>query len=203
MTPALASVASVISNSTRRRFAWKELLLSAFLAFGLAVPYASATCLSKTTMAHNGEPALPAVIAPAELADGLRYRAQLDSRFPDSIVGLWHVTFSSGGQVVDVAYDAFHEDGNEILNDYTDPIEGNVCLGTWEQTGLRTYMLKHPSWSFDSTGKLTGTVIITESLTLDDDGNSYSGKYKYDIYDIQGKLQQEFTGKIKASRITP
>ena len=202
MNSALAPVASTVSASTPC-IAWKQLLITAFLAFGLAVPYASATCLGRAAAPHDGWPAKPDAIAPPELSDGLRNEPRLDPRFPDSIVGLWHATFSSGGQIVDVAYDAFHEDGNEILNDYTDPIEGNVCLGTWEQTGLRTYTLKHPSWSFDSTGKLTGTVIITETLTLSDSGNSYSGPYKYDIYDIQGKFQQEFTGKIKASRITP
>jgi hypothetical protein len=120
-----------------------------------------------------------------------------------SIIGLWNVTFSSGGQVVDVAFDAWHSDGTEILNDYTDPIEGNVCLGAWEQSGALTYKLKHPSWSFDSNGTLLGTVMIHEVVALSPDGNSYAGSYKYDIYDTAGVFQEEFTGTIKATRIKP
>jgi hypothetical protein len=54
------------------------------------------------------------------------------------IVGLRNVTFYSGGVIVDQAFDAWHSDGTEILNDFTDPIEGNVCLGVWTQTGPQT-----------------------------------------------------------------
>ena len=45
------------------------------------------------------------------------------------IMHYWNVNFLSSGEVVDVAFDAWHSDGTEILNDYPDPIEGNVCLG--------------------------------------------------------------------------
>jgi hypothetical protein len=124
-------------------------------------------------------------------------------RNPPSIVGLWNVTFSSGGQVVDVAYDAWQSDGTEILNDYTNPIEGNVCLGVYEQSGPLTYKLKHPSWSFDANGTLQGTVVIHEIVTLTPDGNSYYGNYKYDIYDTAGVFLEELTGTIKATRIKP
>lgn len=122
---------------------------------------------------------------------------------PATIVGLWNITFTSGGEVVDVAFDAWHSDGTEILNDYTNPIEGNVCLGVWVQTGPRTYKLKHPSWSFDTSGNLLGTVIISEKVTVSPDGNSFSGSYTYDVYDTTGKFQIEYTGQVKATRITP
>ena len=120
-----------------------------------------------------------------------------------SIVGLWNVTFTSGGQTVDVAFDAWHSDGTEILNDYTNPIEGNVCLGVYEQTGPRTYKLKHPSWAFDTTGTLLGTVIIKENVQVSPDGNSYHGNYTYDIYDTTGTFVEELSGQISATRIRP
>ena len=53
------------------------------------------------------------------------------------IVGLWKVTFTSGGQVTDVGFDAWHSDGTETLNDVS-PISHNVCLGVWKQTGPRS-----------------------------------------------------------------
>jgi hypothetical protein len=177
----------------------KRIALATFLAFGLAVPGASATCLGKIAGRHV---VTPNAHAPVEMPEAL-VAPRMDPRFPDSLVGLWTVNFISGGQVVDVAYDVWHDDGTEILNDYTDPIEGNVCLGTWEQTGLHTYSLKHPSRSFDDTGKLQGTVVISEVVTLSADNNSYTGTYKYDIYYTKGKFLEELTGKEKATRITP
>ncbi len=120
-----------------------------------------------------------------------------------SIVGLWKATFISGGQVVDVGFDVWHSDGTEILNDYTNPIEGNVCLGVWKQTGPRTYKLKHPAWLFDGTGALLGTAMIHATVTLSADGNSYAGSYTYDIYDTSGAFVEEFPGELKATRIIP
>jgi hypothetical protein len=175
-----------------RRFALIAFFAS--LAFGLAVPSASAKCYSdfKTPMI---KPVVAASVNAAEERD------PLISVGPVSIVGLWNVTFSSGGEVVDVAFDVWHSDGTEILNDYTNPIEGNVCLGVWVQTGPRTYKLKHPSWSFDQNGNLQGTVWISEVVMLSPDGNNYSGSYKYDIYDTSNNFVEEFTGQIKATRI--
>jgi hypothetical protein len=119
-----------------------------------------------------------------------------------SIAGLWKINFLSGGAVVDVAFDAWHSDGTEVLNDYTDPIEGNVCLGVWKQTGTHTFTLKHPSWYFDTNGNLLGTVIIHESVSLSTNGNSFSGPVAEDIYDVSGNLLDELTGQVSATRIT-
>lgn len=119
------------------------------------------------------------------------------------IVGLWNVTFSSGGAVVDQAFDAWHSDGTEILNDFTDPIEGNVCLGVWIQTGPQTFKLKHPSWTFDSGGNLTGTAYILETVTVGTGGNEYAGPYSIYFFDTSGNPTGSFAGTIKAYRITP
>jgi hypothetical protein len=180
--------------------AWlQRIVVAAFLSFGLAVPFASASCANKSLARYVSVPsATQTAVAAANSA-----APPSSLKILPSIIGLWNVTFSSGGQVVDVAFDAWHSDGTEILNDYTDPIEGNVCLGAWEQSGALTYKLKHPSWSFDSNGTLLGTVMIHEVVNLSPDGNSYAGSYKYDIYDTAGVFQEEFTGTIKATRIKP
>jgi hypothetical protein len=179
-----------------------RILITAFLSFGLAVPFASARCITK---GFTGPQLLPMMHAAPNL-DGhmaLQASSSVLPASPATIVGLWNITFTSGGEVVDVAFDAWHSDGTEILNDYTNPIEGNVCLGVWEQTGPRTYKLKHPSWSFDNTGTLLGTVIIGEKVTVSTDGNSFSGSYTYDIYNVAGVFQVEYTGQVKATRIKP
>jgi len=119
-----------------------------------------------------------------------------------SIVGLWQVTFLYEGEVFDEAFDAWHADGNEVLNDYTNPIQGNVCLGVWEQTGKNTYKLKHPSWTFDTSGNVTGTAIIRETVTVNAAGNSYSGPVTVDVYDLSGNLLATYNEEVQAKRIT-
>lgn len=178
---------------------FKQMLTAALLAFGLVVPSALAKCSSRDLSQPLNLPALAAPANAVAHADA----ATSNAAAPVSIVGLWDVTFSSGGQTVDVGFDAWHADGTEILNDYTNPIEGNVCLGVWVQTGARTYKLKHPSWSFDTSGNLLGTVVINEWIQLGAGGNSYHGSYTYDIYDTTGAFVEEFTGQISATRIKP
>ena len=192
------------TNQAKQRFVavCLRIFITAFLSFGLAVPFASARCLNN---GFTGTKLLPMIQAAPTLEDRLESQAirPESSAAPATIVGLWNLTFTSGGQVVDVAFDAWHSDGTEVLNDYTNPIEGNVCLGVWEQSGTRTYKLKHPSWSFDSTGTLLGTVVIGENVTLSADGNIFSGSYTYDVYDVAGNFQIEYKGQVKATRIKP
>jgi len=177
----------------------KWFAVAAFCSLGLTAPLAVADCSNKSLGRYVTVPR-----ATSAVQSSAAERAPIAAlKNPPSIVGLWNVTFSSGGEVVDVAFDAWHSDGTEILNDFTDPIEGNVCLGVWEQSGPLTYKLKHPSWSFDMNGTLLGTVVIHEVVRLSPDGNSYTGNYKYDIYDTSGAFQEEFTGTIYATRIKP
>src|SRR5215475_7071732 len=89
--------------------AWlKRLALAAFCSFGVAAPFASATCSNKALGRYVS-------VKPVTAATQNSAGAVSSVRNPPSIVGLWNVTFSSGGQVVDVAYDAWHSDGTEIL----------------------------------------------------------------------------------------
>jgi hypothetical protein len=117
------------------------------------------------------------------------------------IAGLWNVTFTSGGQVVDQGFDLWNSDGTEILNDTPAPASGNVCLGVWTRTG-QTFKLKHPSWTFDSNGNLNGTVIIREKITLDPRGQNYYGMFILNAFDLHGNPLYSVTGQISAQRIT-
>ncbi len=119
-----------------------------------------------------------------------------------TIVGLWKVTFVSGGQTVDEGFDQWNVGGTEILNDTPPPATGNVCLGVWEQTGQLSYKLKHPSWTFDSAGNLNGTVIIREQPIVDPRGDSFKGPFTYDVYDLNGNLLEHAAGIITGQRIT-
>ena len=123
-----------------------------------------------------------------------------------SIVGLWHVLFVSGGQVFDEGYDQWHSDWTEILNDTAPPQPANgagtICLGVYKKTGPRAFKLKHPFWSFDATGTLMGTGAILETVTVDHDGEHYSGSFEFITYDLKGNVTSDATGDLKAERIT-
>jgi hypothetical protein len=119
-----------------------------------------------------------------------------------SVQGLWQVTYSSGGAVVDMAFEVFHSDGTEMLNDITPPAEGNVCLGVWVQTDAKTYRLTHPSWVFDANGNLTGTAIFDVTITMGS-ADTFSGTYTLTYYDTHGTKGSVYTGTMTATRVQP
>jgi hypothetical protein len=126
-----------------------------------------------------------------------------------AINGLWKITFYDGpnatGNVTDVAFDAWQLDGLEILNDYTPPQAGNVCLGTFKPTGRNTYQLTHPAWLFDLSGNPTGIEMLYENVTLSRDRNTMTGTYTIAFFDLTGTLSAgpSLTGSLMATRIEP
>lgn len=120
----------------------------------------------------------------------------------NSIVGLWMSTFLSQGQIVDQGFDMWTSDGLEVLNDTPPPATGNVCLGTWVRVAPNTYLLKHPSWTFDDAGNLNGTAIIRETITVDPSGQTYKGTFTVDVLSLSGNPLQHIAGTISGTRIT-
>jgi hypothetical protein len=179
-------------------------LIVAMVAFGIvfaagAWAQCGLSAISKPSAAwpeNDSQPAVAASEAPAESA----LASPKDSTAP--IIGLWRVTFVSGGQVVDQGFDQWNFGGTEILNDTPPPATGNVCLGVWVQTGPRTFKLKHPSWTFDNSGNLNGTAIIREQVTVDGGGDNFSGPFTIDIYDLSNNLLLHLSGQITGKRIT-
>jgi hypothetical protein len=158
------------------------------------VPGARAACGISATPKMRLRAALP------EMKSSQAHTAQASD--PVSIVGLWRVTFVSDGEVVDEGFDMWHSDGTEVLNDTPAPASGNVCLGVWTATGPLTFSLKHPSWTFDDAGNLTGTSVIREQVTLSADGNSFKGPVTVDVFDLSGNQILHLDGEIMAERIT-
>ncbi|HEX5234025.1 MAG TPA: hypothetical protein VFW25_01710 [Silvibacterium sp.] len=140
-----------------------------------------------------------------------------------SIVGMWHVVFKAtkqngeaipvpGGVVIDNAVSVWHSDGTEIMNSARSAQDGNFCLGVWKRTGARTYYLNHIPWMgnvFDPTapsgtiGQPQAGVQIIEKLTLDPDGDAFTGTFTLHAYDTSGNVYASFSGNISAHRITP
>lgn len=122
---------------------------------------------------------------------------------PASMVGLWNVVDTNQGEVVDVYFDTWNNDGNEFFIDGTNPAADNVCQGTWVQTSARSYKLKHVSWTFDESGNLSGTAVFHDAVTVSADGNSYTGTEDVFVYDLGGNLIGEYLGdSLQATRIS-
>jgi len=192
-----------------KKFFWTRSIqtLAGFVLFGSVFSNLPANAQCLATAMQRSSAVVAAASSPSAEAE-LEAQVALDraqatgTTAPVSIVGLWNVTFNSGGQVVDQGFDQWQAGGTEILNDTPPPATGNICLGVWTQLSPHVYRLKHPSWTFDNSGNLTGTAIITEQMSIDATGNTYQGPYSYDIYDLNGNKMQHFTGTITAKRIT-
>jgi len=119
-----------------------------------------------------------------------------------SIVGLWQVTYVSGGQLFFNSLEQWHSDGTEFENANVNPTEGNVCFGVWQTIAPGTVKLHHIGWNFDANGNSIGTFTIDEINTVAWDGATYQGTFDYKVYDVDGNLVFEATGTQTANRIT-
>jgi hypothetical protein len=138
-----------------------------------------------------------ATAAPATKAHAIPNPLQ----FLEPIAGLYQVTMTAEGNgptglpdgaPVDHAYVQWHADGTEIMNSGRPAGDGDFCLGTWVQTGTRTYSLNHfmLPWvqNVDANGvdvdnTFVGPASIQETITLAKDGQSYTGTFVLTQYD--------------------
>jgi hypothetical protein len=206
-----------------RKMAWKDLARSALktaaTTLGLAlcatvfIQTARADCGSYTSMDQKPVP------APAQrpLLRVIAYRlttpvvAARDDDNDAAIVGMWKVQFVSegtngipDGTMIDSAYAQWHSDGTEIMNSGRPPITSSFCLGVWKKTGDSTYKLNHFALSWDPSGTVfVGPANIRENVTLNAQGNSFSGTFTIDQFDTNGNTLAHIVGKITAQRVTP
>jgi hypothetical protein len=122
----------------------------------------------------------------------------------DSIVGLWHVKYTSDGVPFYESFDEWHSDGTEFEDADLPAVTGNVCVGTWKQIGPRSVRLYHIGWNYDSNGNPNGTFTLLETNTLGHNGETYAGTFDYKVYDVSGNevIGQEVKGTQAATRIT-
>ena len=202
------------------------------LAVGLAVASpARAGCVDESILLGHRLPTvqlLPRgpVRAFAQGAGQNASAARIASTGP-SIVGLWQFTFSSEGNNVapflipdgaplDSGYAQWHSDGTEIMNSSRDPATSNFCLGVWTTiSGGRSYALNHFALSWDTSGSgqfctnppgktscFVGPTNIREQITVEPNGDHYSGTVTIDQYDPDGHHMFRLAGTVSATRIT-
>jgi hypothetical protein len=142
-----------------------------------------------------------------------------------SIVGMWHVTFTSKGNEdlpkpipdgapMDDAFATWHADGTEIMNSARPPATQSFCTGVWKQIGKSTYRLRHIaiSWKYPDDGGTVpepeGPAEIHETVTLDRTGNHFTGFFTIDQYETGEAGTAEtgtpihLTGTLTGDRIT-
>lgn len=176
------------------------------------IPSAALGVLAITSSAHAARGNLaglkqtPAIKLPM-LAEGGRaiddgLAPETSSASIDSIVGLWHVVYTAGGETFNESLDEWHRDGTEFENAYLSPAVGNICFGVWKQVGPTTVHLHHIGWMFNSDSSLAGTFTVDQTNELVHSGNGYEGNFDFKVYDVDGKfIGTEVKGTIVATRI--
>ncbi len=180
------------------------------LALGLIlIPGAYAQCGVPSKLAK------PAMFHRNDKANLMYVRAHWDEDEP-SLVGMWHVIFTGETMngapfsgLVDNSVVVFHNDGTEIMASSRPAQDGNVCLGIYERTAKLKYHVNHIPWQGNDPsnaptgiGNPAGGAQLLEKITLDPDGNSYTGSFSLQAYDTSGNPTVLFTGTLKAKRIT-
>ena len=126
-----------------------------------------------------------------------------DNAVNTSIVGLWHIRFLVGGQQIQEAFQTWNTGGTEVHNPNVDPRQGNVCLGTWNEAAPQTFKLNHRVWLYLPDGSFLGVGHLHETLTLADRGNTQSGSFTLDLYDLSGnKLAELAAGTVTGEHIS-
>jgi hypothetical protein len=163
----------------------------------LAAPHAKAAC-GLSVLGQGSAIKLP-MLGQAES------EAQGEWHGPaDSIVGLWHVVYTTGGKVFNETLDQWHSDGTEFENAFLPPAVGNICFGVWKPAGYRSVKLHHIGWTFDGTGTTpaNGTFTLDETNIVAKDGKTYSGRFTFKTFNLEGVQGADLTGTIAATRIT-
>jgi len=176
--------------------------LGTLALFGLALAAASAhASCGPITITTSGR-ILPALAQPGLPLPALNGDADDDSR-DNSIVGLWHTTYSAGGAVFAESFKQWHSDGTELDNIDQNPAVGSICLGVWKPVGARRVRLHHVGWVFAPDGSPSGSFTIDEEDTVAPDGKSYIGTFTFRVYDVNWNFTgAEVKGTIAATRIT-
>lgn len=118
-----------------------------------------------------------------------------------AIVGLWHNHFVSDYIPPFETYSQWHRDGLEIE---TPNFLNAVCMGTWTQTGARTFKLFHVGWTpLGIPGHPESVRFeLRELNTVSVDGNSFNGPYDQKFFDAHGNLVAEDKGVIHSTRLS-
>lgn len=166
--------------------------------------------LSASALASCGD-SMSALAAAAASIHGQSNQGQSNAIQPNStssgnnagktMVGLWQINFTVGGQTIQEAYQLWNAGGTEVHNPNVDPRAGNVCLGVWSHAPHGAFKLTHRVWNYDTNGNFLGTIHLSETVTLGQGGSTHSGSFTLDFYDPSGNFVTEVAGSVTGERI--
>jgi hypothetical protein len=174
---------------------WTKLVMCSAVTIVLSAG-AYASCGDSLAAMATGK----AVVSSA-LGKQLAMASPADETGNSSIVGLWYIQFSIGGQPIQEAFQNWNLGGTEVHNPNVDPRTNNICLGTWIKTASGAIKLAHRVWSYDTNGNFLGTIHLSETVRLAQNGNGQAGTFTMDIYDPSGNFVTEITGNVTGQRI--
>ena len=97
-------------------------------------------------------------------------------------------TFSNGGSFLE-------------SNNVFPPSQQTLGHGSWAHEGGNKFTMTFIKFLFDPQGQFVGTAKVTEKIKLDPNGNEYTGKGKFEIYDPAGTLIVTGEATTHATRI--
>jgi len=118
------------------------------------------------------------------------------------LVGTWKVTVMPDGIPAFTAYNVFTVDGNSIEFDYSNPPAAQtIAVGPWTSLGVNSFAFTEVNQLFDNTGAYAGELKVRGNIELTADGNSYSGKFKFDVFDPTGAVVFSGGGTASGKRV--
>jgi len=192
-----------MNNRTRRGYAIAGI---AAAALGCAA-HANAGC-GDFKAAHTGDSWLEGgagpTLIPASFSLASGHLELVNARDEASIVGMWHVKFIVGTDVIDDALATWHSDGTEIMNSSKPPISQSWCMGVWKTVGRSSYKLHHIAIGWSDEGAPLGPAEIRETVTVDRSGNTFTGHFTIDQYltDETAPPIAHVEGDLQGTRVT-
>ena len=193
-------ISKMIRNLPLVKIGLLSMLVAAFSATAMAQCGGSFSALAVAAASVRSQSNLSQSASPSSVQN--QSAAANDNAVNTSIVGLWHIRFLVGGELFQEAFQIWNAGGTEVHNPNVDPRQGNVCLGTWTEAAPLTFKLAHRVFLYDTEGHFMAVGHLTETLTLSDRGNTHSGTFTIQAYDLAGNpLGGELSGTVVGERI--
>src|SRR5215469_9955171 len=78
---------------------------------------------------------------------------------------------------------------------------GGIVCGEWVRTGDHQFAFTNASFNYMPSGPVSGTVKAVGSLTLNNEGNEFTGRFRTQSFDLAGNLVTSFTASVVGKRI--
>src|SRR5262249_37299770 len=114
-------------------------------------------------------------------------------------VFLVNVAFDAGGPPPSMLIREFTPNGG-VVGPQASLLGGIVC-GEGVRTGDHQFAFTNVSFNYASAGPVSGTLKAVGSLTLNNEGNEFTGRFRVQSFDLAGNLLTSFTASAAGKRI--